>query len=315
MMTDPKVTVLMSVYNGDRYLNEAIDSILAQTFTDYEFLIIDDGSTDRTLDILRSYIDPRIRIIRNEDNLGLTKSLNKGLKLSRGEYIARMDADDISLPNRLNEEVQYLEDNKDVVLVGTGREIIDEKGDIIETITPYRIITTKKLLRKNYFQHSSILFRKKNIREIGGYCSSLLCCQDYYLWLTLSKKYQLHNIPKVLCKSRIQKNSISYSKIHESALSHIFALRLFNDILTENEINYNIDITSLCRDEKIFYMTRLANYYRMNDEIKNARNLFLNIYYLNPISLFPLINFLRMAFGKKIIKATAHICRKLSKFN
>ena len=106
-MHQPKVSVVMSAYNGERYLREAVESILNQTFNDFEFIIIDDGSTNSTGQILSSYAaqDPRIVLIRNRENIGLTKSLNKGLALARGEYIARMDADDVSLPNRFSEQV------------------------------------------------------------------------------------------------------------------------------------------------------------------------------------------------------------------
>ncbi len=119
MKEKPRVTVLMSVYNGEKYLREAIDSILNQTFKDFEFLIIDDGSTDSSADIIRSYTDFRIRLIQNEKNIGLTRSLNKGLKLAKGEYIARMDVDDISLPIRFEKQVSFLDKYEDVKLVGS----------------------------------------------------------------------------------------------------------------------------------------------------------------------------------------------------
>ena len=125
-MKNPKVAVLMSVYNGEKYLREAINSILSQTFNDFEFLIINDGSTDGTADILKSYTDSRIKIINNEKNIGLTKSLNKGLKIAKGEYIARQDADDISMPERLKEEVAFLEIHKDYAVVGTFVKILNE---------------------------------------------------------------------------------------------------------------------------------------------------------------------------------------------
>ena len=114
-MENPRVTALMSVFNGDKYLSEALESILNQTFTNFEFLIINDGSNDRTEDILKSYDDVRIRIINNDNNMGLAKSLNKGLRIARGEYIARMDADDISLPTRLARQVEFLDKNKHVL--------------------------------------------------------------------------------------------------------------------------------------------------------------------------------------------------------
>ena len=127
MSTNPLVSVLMSVYNGDRYLDEAIDSILSQTYENFEFIIINDGSTDHTKDILSSYSnqDNRIRVF-HQKNHGLTFSLNRGLELSRGKYVARMDADDISSPRRLEEQINYLRANPEVGVLGTQMEIINE---------------------------------------------------------------------------------------------------------------------------------------------------------------------------------------------
>src|SRR5690606_20575239 len=110
-MDEVKITVLMCVYNGQRYLREAIDSILNKTYSDFEFLIVDDGSTDDTLKILKSYKDSRIKLVLNDNNIGLTKSLNKGLMLAKGEYIARMDADDISVKNRLLAQLNFMQQN------------------------------------------------------------------------------------------------------------------------------------------------------------------------------------------------------------
>ena len=130
--TDPKVTVLMPVYNGEKYLNQAIDSILTQTFSDFEFLIIEDGSTDQSAEIIKSYSDSRIKLVCNDKNLKLAATLDKGLELSRGEYVARMDCDDISLRERLERQVEYLNSNNDICLVGSGFKLIsDNKVDVI----------------------------------------------------------------------------------------------------------------------------------------------------------------------------------------
>lgn len=129
----PKVSVVMSVYNGEKYLPETIDSILNQTFKDFEFIIINDGSTDKTAKILTSYDDPRIRIF-NQENMGLTKSLNRAISLAKGEYIARMDADDISYPERLKKQVDYLNKNPDIGLVGSKYIRIDKRGRKIDEI-------------------------------------------------------------------------------------------------------------------------------------------------------------------------------------
>src|SRR6266498_4162605 len=126
----PLVTVLMSVYNGERYLSEAIDSIINQTFADFEFVIINDGSTDSSREIINAYRDPRIRLVDNSQNIGLPKSLNLGLALARGEYVARQDADDISHPTRFEKQVEYLDDHGEVVVLGTRVWNMDESGRI-----------------------------------------------------------------------------------------------------------------------------------------------------------------------------------------
>ncbi|MDD4353774.1 MAG: glycosyltransferase family A protein, partial [Candidatus Nanoarchaeia archaeon] len=130
-MKNHRISVIMSAYNTERYIAEAIESILNQTFKDFEFIIIDDGSTDDSLKIIKRYVkkDRRIKLIHNKKNIGLTKSLNKGLKIAKGQYIARMDADDISLPQRFQIQYDFLEKNKDIFLIGTTAFLIDDKGD------------------------------------------------------------------------------------------------------------------------------------------------------------------------------------------
>src|SRR6185295_3491651 len=125
-MTPPQVSVLMSVYNGEKYLKEAMESILNQSFPDFEFLIFNDSSTDSGREIILSFNDPRIVLVDNEKNIGLTKSLNKGLSLAKGKYIARMDADDISDAGRLNEQVNYMEKNSDVAVCGSWVQFLNE---------------------------------------------------------------------------------------------------------------------------------------------------------------------------------------------
>ena len=124
----PKISVLMCVYNDEDWLKNSIDSIVNQTFTDFEFVIVNDGSTDNSLEIINSYSDDRIRIINNEENLGLPKSLNRGLNLCKSELIARMDADDISMNNRLEKQYKYLKKNKEIALIGGQAEYIDSDG-------------------------------------------------------------------------------------------------------------------------------------------------------------------------------------------
>jgi glycosyltransferase involved in cell wall biosynthesis len=128
MPKNPKLSVIMSVHNGEKYLREAIESILNQTFTDFKFIIINDGSTDNSLAIIRSYDDKRIRILNNGTNIGLTKSLNKALKQAKGKYIARQDADDVSLPDRFEAQLKYFVQYPEVALLGTSTYIINQEG-------------------------------------------------------------------------------------------------------------------------------------------------------------------------------------------
>ncbi len=183
----PKVSVLMSVYNGEKYLRESIDSILNQTFTDFEFLITDDGSTDSSRDIIESYNDSRIVLYNNEENMGLTKSLNIGIHRARGEYIARQDADDVSHPDRLKMQYEYMETNNcDVTCC--RYQYIDKRGKRLLWVS--EIFSSQSLKRtlidlKDPIAHGSVLMNKNSLVDAGEYNESFEFSQDYELWLRL----------------------------------------------------------------------------------------------------------------------------------
>lgn len=231
MNMSPAVTILMSVYNGDKYLREAIDSILNQTFNDFEFIIINDASTDKTKDILDSYEDKRIKIINNTENIGLTKSLNIGIKSSNGRYIARMDADDISLPERLETEKRFLDQNKNIGMVGTYYYFISSDGKIIETITlpTDNKELQEKLIEQNQFGHGTVMFRSECIYKIGPYREEFKYSQDYDFWLRISEVYEIANIPIPLYKWRLNKGSISANKKIEQDIYASLARELANE--------------------------------------------------------------------------------------
>src|SRR4051794_15571169 len=160
----PKITVLMPVYNAAEYIRETIDSVLSQSFTDFEFLIINDGSTDQSEEIIKSYSDPRIRLINNEKNMRLIATLNKGIELAKGEYIARMDADDICLPTRLEKQYKVMEDNKDIALCGTGIKMMGKK--FFQPLVISNSNTIKNVMRAfNVFFHPTVMFRKSILIE------------------------------------------------------------------------------------------------------------------------------------------------------
>ena len=202
----PEVTVLMSVCNGEKYLRQSIDSILSQTYSDFEFLIIDDGSTDLSRDIVVSYDDQRIRLIQNKTTLGQTACLNNGLTISNAKYIARIDQDDISLPGRLERQVSFLNENPGTVLLGSWVDIIDEKNNILNN---YRIPTDKNeiinfFIQSNFtpFPHSSVMFQRDVVRQIGGYPSNFKYSQDIILYIKIVKKFQFAVFPEILVQIR-----------------------------------------------------------------------------------------------------------------
>lgn len=156
-----KITVLMSVYNGVTYLRNAIDSVLTQTISNFEFLIIDDGSSDNSLEIIEGYDDSRIRVIKNRDNIGLTQSLNKGLKLARGEYIARIDSDDVCLPSRLERQLEFMVQNPQVGVCGSWIIVMKDSGEYVRKFPVSHDAIQCFMLFKTPLAHPSVMIRKQ----------------------------------------------------------------------------------------------------------------------------------------------------------
>ena len=213
----PKVTVLMPVYNGEKYLREAIDSILSQTFTDFELLIIDDGSSDKSFKIINSYQDLRIKIIQNPKNVGISASLNDGLSLAKGKYIARMDCDDISLSNRLQKQIDFLDEHPEVVVVGCYMEMIDFEGNKLNQQYEYPLShedIVNSMLILNPMGHPSVMFRHIEVVQIGGYRSikewNGVSTEDYDLWLRVAaRNYELANLSEFLMHYRNHPKSLT----------------------------------------------------------------------------------------------------------
>lgn len=206
----PKVSIIMSVYNGQGYLEESVESILNQSFRDFEFLIVDDNSEDSSFPIIERYsnLDKRVKVFRNKENIGLTKSLNFLLDKAQGDYIARMDSDDVSLPDRILKQHNFLERHKDIFLVGTGAFNINEKGIILSQSEP--LTTSSKVSKRlpigNCIYHPSIMFRNKKLR----YREKFMFSQDYDLYLNLlSLGEKIANVNEPLLKYRINSKSIS----------------------------------------------------------------------------------------------------------
>jgi len=213
-MENPKISVIMAVYNGEKYLEEAIESILDQSFDDFEFIIVDDGSIDRTSEILREYAkkDERIKIITNSKNIGLTKSLNKAIEQAKGEYIARQDADDISAPERLEKQIRLLESNDNLGCVGCNASVIDENGGFIRKVVLPRTDLNLYIRKRNCFIHGSLIFPRHVLEEINGYDEKMKLAQDYDLILRISKRYKFGFVDEFLYFLRSGKIGISHKK-------------------------------------------------------------------------------------------------------
>ncbi len=216
----PQISVIMSVYNGSRYLNESIASILSQTFTDWEFIIINDGSTDNSESIVQGWQnrDERIKLI-SRGHKGLTISLNEGLSYAQGEYIARMDADDIALPDRFAKQVAFLDENPDHVAVGCRMLVIDPEGMPIFTCSR---LTTHEEIDAAYMAgqagiigHPAVMIRRRVIESIGGYREQFTYAQDRDLFLRLAEVGKLANLPDTLMKFRLNAKSMGHTQRSE----------------------------------------------------------------------------------------------------
>jgi glycosyltransferase involved in cell wall biosynthesis len=219
-MSAPIISVVMSVYNGARFLHEAIESILEQTFTDFEFIIVDDGSTDETVLILDSYAKRDVRVkVYSHARRGLTESLNRGCMMAVGEYIARMDADDISVRDRFMWQMEFMDAHSEVGLLGGAFELIDTTGKTLCTaINPLEDREIRRaLLDGSVFLHPSVLMRKAALDMVGRY-RKVMHAEDYDLWLRMAERTRVANLPKVLVKYRVHADQVSVSKCKEQAL-------------------------------------------------------------------------------------------------
>ncbi|MCL5126407.1 MAG: glycosyltransferase [Deltaproteobacteria bacterium] len=194
----------MSVFNGSCHLGEAVKSILSQSFVDFELLIIDDGSSEPISELINCFGDDRIRLL-TQDNMGLTRSLNKGLELARAEYVARMDADDVCLPDRLEKQYEIISSSAKPDLVGTFFEIIDETGQSVQkkSLITNPIYRLWRLLFHNNYGHGTIMFKKSSVIRAGMYDTRLRFAQDFDLWSRISKRNNTHMIPEFLYKYRM----------------------------------------------------------------------------------------------------------------
>jgi glycosyltransferase involved in cell wall biosynthesis len=209
--SNPTLTVLMPSYNAGPYIAEAIDSVLQQTFTDFEFIIINDGSTDNTMEVLRRYTDPRIKVV-DQANKGVIDSLNGGIMMAKGTFIARMDADDICLPHRLQTEYDFLGSHPEYDMVGSEADVIDKDGNFLLRLEPIGYShqqIAEGIDKKCPFIHPSVMFRKDMVIKAGLYPKNALTFEDHMLWKKMLSIGKVCNIRQVLIKARFNPESVT----------------------------------------------------------------------------------------------------------
>jgi GT2 family glycosyltransferase len=235
----PRISVVMAVYNGERYVGEAIDSILAQDYADFEFLIVNDGSTDASRDIAASYDDPRVVIIDNVRNIGLAASLNRGLARARGEFIARQDADDISLPDRFARQIAFLEANPEVVLIGSAHAEVDEHGRIVNEVDAHcdHAMIAWSLLFFCPFVHTAVMFRRVRVLEnVGVYDPTYHYSMDFEYWSRIAARYPVANLPERLVHLRFHPGSMTATFGDRTTEGHRLRVRELSRLLALDEL-------------------------------------------------------------------------------
>ena len=283
-----QVSVIMSAYNENKKeIKQAIESILNQTFKNFEFIIVLDNPQNKILkDFINGYKekDKRIKIIINKKNIGLANSLNKCINLSQGKYIARMDADDISLNNRIEKEYEYLEKNKNISVVSTNKIVIDENENELYKATklPTKDDDIKNILKyTNIIVHPSVMFRKSDIEKIGNY-RNFKTSQDYDLWMRVcSNNLKFGIIDEYLIKYRVRQNNISNSNPLKQWIIHEYILKLYKqrqkykiDNFSEEKVDYLLEKSKALNPQKIKAFKKGMEYIELFKDGIKKKNIF-----------------------------------------
>lgn len=278
----PLVSIIMSVFNEEKYVADAIESILNQTYQNWEFIIINDGSIDASESMINQYQDHRIKYFYQE-NIGLTKSLNKGITLSQGKYIARIDADDRSLPTRIEKQVNFLEQNQTFVLIGSYYYNVDISKMILtisEPVISDQDCRKKLMLGRANFLHSSVMFRKEINGEIMRYDETFKHGQDARMWINLATKGQIGILPEILVvaltkrPSSITLNRTNFERVKSSLRHSFIAFQEFKVSM----LKFPIAVIAIFLERIVNFIlsTRLSAYYYQLKKLIENKN-YINI--------------------------------------
>lgn len=265
-MKNPKVSVVMAVYNTEKYLKESIESILNQTYTDFEFIIINDGSTDDSPDIIKKYVEnnPRIIFLQNETNLWISKTRNKWLKEAKWEYIANFDSDDIALPNWIETQIDFLEKNSQIDVCGANINFIDKEWKkTLRLKYPEKDKDIKaSLYFINPFVHSTVVIRKNCLDTIWFYNEKLKNAEDLDLWFRLyDKGFKFHNNQKYLVNYRVHWANSIIKQRKEMIENTVILLKKNNFFkkISFNKIAIKFFIISFIKYSYVIFLTNLKN--------------------------------------------------------
>ena len=314
----PLLTVLMPVFNAEHFLCQAIESILNQTYSDFEFLIINDKSTDSSVDIIESYNDSRIWLVHNETNLGVTKTLNKGIKLAHGKYIARIDADDVSMPHRFETQLKYFDSDPTLTLCSSSFKVIDANGNVIRDNQPPSTsgdlmewhLLAWHLLFMNHIAHSSVMAKKEVLLESGGYPDWAVVSADYGLWSSISMRYKMILVPDTLVCWRNHDNGLTRRcSEKQNQISFCISHRAHQELI-DSSINkeYSIELRKLiyracyAQDKSLFISSKTVNALKL---LNNLRRAFVNRYQPDSATQEAITNMIRQV-NSDLVQTAVH---------
>lgn len=297
-----RVSVLIPTYQSERYLSECLDSIFSQSLQDFEILLLNEfGSNDRTIEIANSYNDSRLKVIQNTVHLGLAKSLNKGIQLANGEYLARIDADDLAHPTRFEKQVDFLDNNKNVGVCGTYQHHFGEKVDIIHEPPIEHEQIKSNLLFACDVCHSTLMLRRQAFLDNNLFYNDNYFAEDFELWLRAVKFMQFHTLPEVLGEYRVTEDNISVKK---KELLNIESGKLVLRSLSEN---LNIEFPE---EYSLFFQGWDNPFYRNEISFKEFQTILFEIYQKNSV-----LNYYREECLRKTLGMKWNAVRELTQWN
>lgn len=271
----PIISVILPVYNGEAHLEECINSVLKQSFTNFEFIIVDDASTDNTSKILKEFAikEARVRIITHKVNKKQTAAANTAINNAKGKYLARMDADDVALANRFQKQIDFLEDNPKIGMVGSWTDVISEIGEISEQ---WKTASTSGILKWNLlfgtsFAHSSVMMHKALVEQVGYYQSPE--AEDYELWSRLSRVSDVANIPEVLQQKRVWSGQLALKVPTET---RDCVLRIMQKNINHLLKPSSLDLETIINIRQVSDKTPIID---DSQNISNVRNILLKLYF------------------------------------